>query len=210
MKPDAATIRFLHGTELHEQQRFRRFRLLGAIAAMAWALLVPASLVAQLPKPSEYQVKAAYIYNFGKFVKWPPTSVANQSSSFIICALGEDSMSSILQSTLSGKSIAGRPVTVKQISKPQDAIGCQILFLNLDEKSHLQGILSALGRASVLTVSDIPDFSKRGGMIQFVLEDDRVRFEINRASAESAGLTLTSDLLKVATVVRGTGQTGDQ
>lgn len=210
MKPDAATIRFLHGVEVHKQQRFIRFRMLCSVAATVWALLVPASLVAQMQKPSEYQVKAAYIYNFGKFVKWPPASADNQNSSFTICTIGEDSMSSVLQSTLSGKSIAGKPVSVKQVSKPQDAIACQILFLNMESKSHLQEILTALGQASVLTVSDIPDFSKRGGMIQFVLEGDRVRFEINRASAESAGLVLTSDLLKVATVVRGSSRTGDQ
>jgi len=180
-----------------------------AIAALVSLCMVPIGLFAQTPKPSEYQVKAAYIYNFGKFVKWPANAAANQNDSFTICVLDDDPFGSVLQSTLTGQSIGGRPVAVRRVPKPQEAIGCRILFIKADEESHLKGILAALGEASVLTVSDISDFSNRGGMIQFVLEGDRVRFEINRASAEGAGLTLTSDLLKVAVAVKGASRTGD-
>jgi hypothetical protein len=180
------------------------------IAAVVSLCMVPVGLLAQTPKPSEYQVKAAYIYNFGKFVKWPANVAANQNDSFTICVLDDDPFGSVLQSTLTGQFIGGRPVTVRHIPKPQEAIGCRILFIKADEEGHLKGILAALGEASVLTVSDISDFSNRGGMIQFVLEGDRVRFEINRASAEGAGLTLTSDLLKVAVAVKGASRTGDQ
>jgi YfiR/HmsC-like len=210
MKPGNATSRSVHSTEVPERQYFVNSRLLGTIAVTVWAILVATSLVAQTQRPSEYQVKAAYLYNFGKFVKWPASSVANQSNSFTICVLGDDPLGSVLQSTLAGQSIGGRPVAVRRIPKPQDGTTCHILFLNTEEQSHLREILRALGQASVLTVSDISDFSKQGGMIQFVMEGSRVRFEINRASAEDAGLVLTSDLLKVATAIRGTSRTGDQ
>lgn len=173
-------------------------------------LLCSVVLCAQSPRPSDYQVKAAYVYNFGKFVKWPASYTASQASSFPICVLDGDPFGSVLQSTLAGETIGARPVTVKRLPKPQDATGCYILFINSTEDSHLKGILGAIGQASVLTVSDMPDFSKRGGMIQFVLEGERVRFEINLRNAEGAGLAVTSDLLKVAVAVRGSGRNGGQ
>jgi hypothetical protein len=210
MKLDSGTIRPLRSTKIRQWRRIRNRLLLPAIAAITYTLLAPISLAAQQNKPSEYQVKAAYIYNFGKFVKWPAESAANQGTSFTICVLGDDPFGATLQSTLAGESLGGRPVAIKRIQKPQDATSCHILFLNAAEDSHLRGILADLGQASVLTVSDMPDFSKRGGMIQFVLQDNRVRFQINRTSAEAAGLTLASDLLKVAAAVTGTGRTGDR
>jgi YfiR/HmsC-like len=210
MKPDAATIRPEHNAGVAARKRFRAHWQIGAVAAIIWALLVSTSAAVPPPKPNEYQVKAAYIYNFGKFVKWPAASAASQSGFFSICVLDGDPFGSVMQSTLAGQSIGGGPVIVKSITKPHDATDCRILFISSADESRLQEILSTLGQSSVLTVSDIPDFSKRGGMIQFILEGDRVRFEVNRASAEGAGLTLSSDLLKVAAAVRGTGRTGDK
>jgi hypothetical protein len=210
MKPDPATCRSANPVPACARQRPRNRLARGVVATMAVACLVSIGLPAQQLRPSADQVEAAYIYNFGKFVKWPAASVANRSNSFTICVLGQDPFGSVLQSTLAGQSLGGRLVSIQRIPTPQNAAACRILFLNAGEKNHLQKILAALGQVSVLTVSDMPDFSRRGGMIQFVLEGDRVRFEINRASAEDAGLVLTSDLLKVAAEVLGTGRTGDQ
>ena len=97
----------------------------------------------------------------------------------------------------------------KRISKPQEADGCRIVFISSSEESHLKEVLAALDKTSVLTVSDIPGFSQRGGMIGFILDGDRVRFDVNLASAKEAGLTLSSELLKVATNVRKTSHSGD-
>jgi hypothetical protein len=210
MKPDEGTIRFERNPGVPQRRCAQNWLVPFIIAAIVSACLVSPGLSGQSSKPSEYQVKAAYVYNFGKFVKWPAAVAASQSGPFSICVLGEDTFGSVLESTLTGQSIGGKPVTVKRIVKPQDATGCRILFISSADESHLREILSTLGQSSVLTVSDIPDFSKRGGMIQFVLEGDRVRFEVNRASAEEAGLTLSSDLLKVAAAVRGAARTGDK
>jgi hypothetical protein len=174
------------------------------------ALFVSVRAPAQQAKPNEYQVKAAYVYNFGKFVKWPTDAAANRSSGFTICVLGDDPFGTVLQSTLASESLGGKPVAVKRVPTPEDAASCHILFLSTVQETKLKEILAALGQAPVLTVSDIPEFSQRGGMIQFVLQGDRVRFEINRANAEGNGLNLTSDLLKVAVVVRGSVRKGDQ
>jgi len=179
-----------------------------SLALVGWAYLISGVAYAQQAKPSEYQVEAAYIYNFGKFVKWPAASAATRTGAFTICVLGEDPFGSVLQSTLAGKLLDGKPVAIKRLQKPPDAAGCHILFIDSAQERNLRAILAAAKEASVLTVSDMPDFSKRGGMIQFVLIGDRVRFEINVASTESASLVLASDLLEVGAAVRRSAESG--
>jgi hypothetical protein len=195
MKPSNATCRLPYNA------------LPYVMVVMIWALLSGSSPQAEQPKPSEYQVKAAYIYNFGRFVTWP-AKVANQKSGFAICVLGQDPFGPALDSIIAGKVLDGKPVVAKRISKPQDAVSCRILFINATESDHLQEILNALNQTSVLTVSDMPDFSRRGGIIQFVLEENKVEFEVNLTSAASAGLVLSSELLKVASSLRGSKHSG--
>jgi hypothetical protein len=187
--------------------RFGYSALPSVMAAMVWALSGGINPQAEQPKPSEYQVKAAYIYNFGRFVTWP-AKVADQKKDFSICVLGQDPFGPALDSVLAGEMLDGRPVVAKRISRPEDAADCRILFINSTESNHLQQILAALNQAPVLTVSDMPDFSRRGGIIQFVLEEKKVRFEVNLTNAESAGLVLSSQLLKVASSVRGSARSG--
>jgi uncharacterized protein DUF4154 len=153
---------------------------------------------AQRLTATEYQVKAAYLYNFGKFVGWPDKGALSKDEPFEICVLGEDPFGLTLDSALTGAKISGKIVTAKRISKPQEIDSCRILFISSSEGAHLEEILGTLERASVLTVSDIPQFSQRGGMIEFVLDGGRVRFQVNLTNAEGAGLNMSSELLKVA------------
>jgi hypothetical protein len=165
---------------------------------------------AQQPSPpTEYQVKAAYLYNFGKFVDWSTANEAAKRDSFQICVLGQDPFGPSLDAALAKQSIDGKSVMARRLTKPQDALGCRIVFISSSEVRQLKGILTALDGAGVLTVSDIPQFSQRGGMIEFTLEGNRVRFEVNLAPAEAAGLTLSSELLKVAVAVRKSTSSGD-
>ena len=173
-----------------------------------WSIAMGTALLAQQPKPNEYQVKATYLYNFGRFIKWPETAPAGKDS-FSVCVLGQDPFGPVLDSTLAGEALDGKPVVLRRFSKPQDAGDCRILFISTTEEKHLKEILTVLDEGGVLTVSDMPGFTRRGGMIQFVLEGDRVRFEINLSSAESARLVLSSELLKVATNVKRNGRSGD-
>jgi hypothetical protein len=166
-------------------------------------------LPAQQTKPNEYQVKAAYLYNFARVVKWPAVIAAGKGDSFAVCVLGQDPFGSTLDSTLAGEALDGKPVVIRRIARPQDAADCRILFVSSTEEHHLKEILAAIEQASVLTVSDIPGFSRRGGIIEFIAEGGRVRFEINLASAESARLVLSSELLKVAATVRRSSGSGD-
>ena len=179
------------------------------VAIVLLALVHIPVLQAQQPKVSEYQVKATYLYNFGRFVHWSPNATATKGDSFSICVLGQDPFGPTLDSTLVGETLDGKPLAVKRISTPREAGECRILFVSLTEEHHLKEILAATDQAGVLTVSDIPGFSRRGGMIQFVMEGDRVRFEINLATAESAKLVLSSELLKVAAAVRRNTRSGD-
>jgi hypothetical protein len=176
--------------------------------AIAWALVGSSCLHAQQSSPTEYEVKAAYLYNFGKFVEWP-AKVTAASELFSICVLGEDPFGASFDATIASESINGKKVVVKRIAKPQDAVSCRILFISSSEESRLKEILAALDDTSVLTVSDISQFTRRGGMIRFVMEANRVRFEVNLTTAEHAGLTLSSQLLKVAISVRRSSQAGD-
>lgn len=157
---------------------------------------------AQDAKPTEYQVKAAYLDNFGRFVGWPASVKAAGENSFEICVLGRDPFGQVLDGTLAGEVIDGKETVARRISKPQDALSCRILFVSSSEAGQLKEILAALGTRGVLTVSDMPQFTRNGGMVQFVLDGNRVRFEVNLTIAERAGLTLSSQLLRLATNVR--------
>jgi len=188
--------------------RAKRRSLRYVLEAITFALCCSAVL-AQQPRAGEYQVKAAYLLNFGKFVKWPPLAAADKNETFAACVLGPDPFGATLDSTLAGETLDNKPVVIRRISKPQDAADCRILFISSTEGKRLKEILTAIDQASVLTVSDMPGFSRRGGMIEFVLEGSRVRFEINLARAENAKLSLSSELLKVAATVRRNPGSGD-
>jgi hypothetical protein len=180
------------------------------IAAVVTGLLTGAAyLPAQNSKPTDYDVKAAYLYNFGHFVDWPANAATAKNDSFVVCVLGQDPFGPVLDATLAGESIAGKRVTAKRISTPQESANCQILFLSSAEDPQLHKIIEALNEQPVLTVSDMPQFSQRGGMIQFVLEGKKIRFEVNLTAVQHAGLTLSSELLKVATTVRRNSSPGN-
>lgn len=156
-------------------------------------------------KPTQYEVEAAYLFDFGKFVAWP-AAAQSSAAPFVICVLGDDPFGPILDRTVAGETLRGRPVQDKRITRAQDATGCSILYISSSESGRLSKILPAIQEAPVLTVSDIPDFVQQGGMIQFVLREGRVRFEVNLAPSQKNGLALSSELLKVAVqVIRGVG-----
>jgi hypothetical protein len=180
-----------------------------AIVVLAGAMVSPSSLQGQRAKPTEYEVKATYLFNFSRFVEWPAEGLPGQSDSFAICVLGEDPFGPALKATVAQETIAGKGVVAKQIPAPQDAVNCRVLFISSSEDKRLKEILTSLGTASVLTVSDLPRFTQRGGMVEVVSEGNRIRFEVNTATAERAGLTLSSELLKVAVNVRRSLQRGD-
>ena len=189
--------------------RPRRLSIRLTAVVAAWVLLHLSSALGQHAKPTEYEVKATYLYNFSKFVQWPVQAGPAQSDAFTICVIGQDPFGPALNATVENETVAGKRVVARQIPVSQDAVNCRVLFISSSEDKRLQQLLTSLNGASVLTVSDLPKFAQRGGMVQFVLEGNRVRFEVNSAAAERAGLRLSSELLKVAVNVRRSIQPGD-
>ena len=168
-------------------------------------LILPLTSVlslAQQAHPTESQVKAAYLYNFGKFVRWESDRMSSRGS-FDVCVLGKDPFGGDLDSTVAGESIDGKRITVRRVAKVQDAGSCSILFVSSSEERPLSSVLTSAQPLSVLTVSDMPHFAEKGGMIGFVKQEDRIRFEVNRKAAEQSHLVLSSELLKVAVRVLG-------
>lgn len=163
---------------------------------------VAIGLFAQAPA-TEYEVKAAYLLNFGKFIKEPAAPTSPETNKFTICVMGDDPFGQVLDSTVRGEKIGGKPVAARRIKRAQDTAGCQVLFISRSEEKQVRKILPSLNKAGVLTVSDMPGFLDRDGMIQFTLMENRVRFEVNLDAVQGAGITLSSELLKVASSVKG-------
>jgi len=158
--------------------------------------------------PTEYQVEAAYLFNFAKFVTWP-AEVSSKRKSFDLCVLGPDPFGPVLLQTVNGETLDGKPVITKHIASAQESSGCAIVFIaGAPEQRRLGVLLAILAKQHILTVSDIPHFVDRGGEIGFVLERGHVRFEVNQSAAEEAGLSLSSELLKVAVAVKKTHAKG--
>lgn len=178
--------------------RHRRGRIVSSCLALFAAF---ALLYASADRPTEYQVKAAYLFNFGRFVKWP----APAEGEFRICVLGRDPFGDVLDQTIRGEKIDGHDLVARRIAAISEAAGCRILFISASEERRVAAHLAALRNAPILTVSDAPRFSQREGMIEFIKDGERIRFEVNLAAAERAQLALSSDLLKVATHVRRAG-----
>ncbi len=169
----------------------------------ARALLVAATVVFAQPRPSESDVKAAYLLNFGKFLRLSGVPTGSRPPTFDICVLGHDPIGHVLDDVTAHESIDSRTVRVVRIADAYAARGCQVLFISPDEGDGIHADLAALGNADVLTVSDAPDFLKDGGMIQFVTLRQHVRFAVDLDAVNRTHLVLSSELLRVALSVTG-------
>jgi YfiR/HmsC-like len=175
------------------------------------ALLVNTVLApAQDSAPTEYQLKAAFLYNFAKFVDWPSNSFANDHSPFAICILGVDPFGSTIDDTLRGKTIGDHPVVVQRGKEPADVRHCHIIFISSSEKRRLPEILAALQGVNALIVGETERFADSGGTIQLMIEQNHVRFAINTDAAESSGLRISSKLLALAKVVHTASDSGKE
>ena len=159
------------------------------------------TLPASAQGPSEYQVKAAFLYNFAKFVEWPTGTSGGDGDALVVCAMGEDPFEHALEDVVKGKSFNGKTFEVRYVSTIREARSCGVLFISSSERKRVGSILEGLKGASVLTVGDTPGDAKRGCIIDFLLEDNRVRFEINVKAANLANLKISAKLLSLAKVV---------
>ena len=180
-----------------ELLRLRRLPRCAASLAVALSLLVAGGPRA-LAQPSENDVKAAFLYNFTRFVDWPDEAFLAPDAPFLFCILGEERFGAEVVETVAGKALEGRATRVRHLTDLSGLSGCHLLFVGSSERGRLPEILAALRHLPVLTVGDTDDFVGAGGMIGFVLRQSRVRFEIDQSVAERAGLSISSRLLDLA------------
>jgi hypothetical protein len=145
---------------------------------------------------AEYQLKAAFIYRFAQFTEWPASALA-RSEKLVLCVLGEDPFGNSLHG-IEGNTVHERPLSIRYLSDPQQIGECHIAFLGPMKAETANVAIKRSRQYGVLSVSDAAGFAAAGGMIQFVIVNNRVQFEINAAAAERGGLRLSSHLLKLA------------
>jgi hypothetical protein len=157
--------------------------------------------VAQVRQADEDRVKAAYLYNFAKFVEWPPASFSSVDDPLIICSVGDARLAEILQQTARGKQAQGRSIEVRQVSGAGEFKACRILWIAFPDKERISPILRSVQSASVLTVGQSDEFIRLGGTINLARNENSIELEINPKAAETAGLKISSRLLAVSRVV---------
>lgn len=177
-------------------------RLLLSKAAGCLLLLTLASglfsIQAQAQALKEYEVKAAFLYNFAKFVDWPGEAFSDGRAPLVLGVIGNDQFGGALDQVINGKSIGGRALIVRRLRWGQDLRSCHILFIDSSEQKRLPQILQSLKGSTVLTVGDMEQFIQQGGIINFIVEASKIRFEINSRGANQARLRISSKLLALS------------
>ena len=166
---------------------------------LTWCLLLAvlaAPAKAQELQYSESEVKAAFLYHFGTYVQWPPS--ARDSGPITIAVLGADTVVDQLRSFLPGRTIQGRAVEVRPLTRIEELGDAEVLFIGAERNGDLAQLVAAVNKRPVLLVTDAADGLRNGAMVNFQIVDRRVRFEISVPRAEEAGLALSSRLLSAA------------
>jgi hypothetical protein len=169
--------------------------------AIVWFASVEPQLRAQEFNPREYQVKAVFLFNFVQFVEWPATAFPSADAPIRIGVLGDNPFSGALEAAVQGEKVRNRSIVVEPSSRLESLRDCHVVFVSRSQRAEIGTILAVLGSRPVLTIGEVPDFAGRGGIINFYLEGQKVRFEINRAAAQRSGLKLSSQLLTLARLV---------
>ena len=151
---------------------------------------------------NEYEVKAAYLYNFARFVEWPDNVSPDPRGPVVIAILGRDPFGGEIDRYIQGKTINGRRLVIKRFSSLEAYEHCHILFVSSSERRNLPRILAAVRNSSVLTVSETDRFAQIGGIINFITKENSIGFEINQAAAERVGLKISYQLLSLGRVVK--------
>ena len=164
------------------------------------AFSVSASLAAEVAAPSEYELKAVFIYNFIKFTEWPPAKLGKSDEPFIIGILGKDPFGGALDKVVEGDTLYDKPAVVRRYARVDDVVASHALFISFSEEQSITAVLKLLDGqgASILTIGETENFAKRGGVIGLKKENKKVVFGINLIAANRAGLNISAQLLKIA------------
>ena len=160
----------------------------------------PQNLFAQ--PANEYQVKAGFLFNFAKFITWPEAAFPSPDAPFIIAIVGEDPFGVILDQAVTGKQIQDRPIIVRRFATLDDLDRCHILFASRSESDQYERIFEHARLLFALTVGESEQFTRRGGSIDFVISNQKIRFEINSDAARRTDVRINAKLLKLAMIVK--------
>lgn len=192
-------------------------RLILAIAILPIVLASGASSAhaQDVSSASEYLIKAGFIYNFANLVQWPAASFPQSDSVIVIAIVGEDHFGTTINHVLDGKKVNGRPFTIRHFKSVSELLksrgdlkDCQILYISASEIRHANEVVQALKGMPILTIGEMPGFANGGGIINLVVEDNRVRFEVNVQAAKEADLNISSRLLALARIVQSPSPDG--
>ena len=172
---------------------------------VAWALALVVVVAARpLPafaEPTEHEVKAALIFNITRFVEWPAAAFGSPSAPLVVTIMGDDDVSDVLERVLLDKRVNGHPLEVRHVHKLEEVPKCHVLYVAGSEKRRAAAILKELRGTNTLTVADFEHFAERGGHVNLVVDDQRVRVFVNPMSAVESHLTISAKLLSLAQIV---------
>jgi YfiR/HmsC-like len=151
----------------------------------------------------EYRVKAALLFRFAQFIEWPPEAFKDANDTLNFCTFGADPFDGALDETVAGKKIEGRAIRVQHLRGSENVKGCQLLFVGARESKRIPAVLASARDSSVVTVGESDGFAQEGGVIGFILEENKIRFEINVQAARHAGIKISSRLMLLAKNVYG-------
>lgn len=170
--------------------------------AVLLALIASFVCVGKTADVKEYEIKAAFIYNFAKFVEWPEEAFGRADAPLIIGILGKDPFGKMIDQAVEGRRVHGRPMEIKRVNWGAEVRTCHILFVSSSESGKIGQLSELVKNAPILTIGETPGFASRGGIINFTEEEGKVRFEINADAAKRARLTISSKLLSLAKLVK--------
>ena len=185
----------------------RAMVILLVVAGVLAVSTQPAS--AQTDQVGEYELKAAILYNLSRFVEWPTSAYADSQTPTVLCILGQDPFGNSLKTLGQKQDTNGRPVSIRQLKNENGIRDCHVLYISSSERKTVAQILARLKGSSVLTVGEMSQFAAQGGVIQFMLEDKQVHFQINLDAASRMALKISSRLLVLARIVKDQGPNPD-
>ncbi len=160
----------------------------------------PCSISAQPTISKEYQVKAAFLLNFTRFIEWPPSSFTSDQAPIVIGILGANPFGNYLNEIVTNEKVNTHPLIVQHYKSINDMKSCHILFINKLETEYLAQVPEILKERNILTVSDAPDFLRQGGMMLFFTKNNKIQFQINLDAVKTTKLDISSKLLRLAEI----------
>ena len=176
-------------------------RALLTVALVLLLQAIPSAVAAQKESAGEYELKTAMLYNLTNFVDWPASAYPDGRQALSLCILGRDPFGDSLRSTVVSGPGSVRSVAIRRIQGEQELAGCHVLYIGSSERKTAAQIFASVKSSGVLTVGEMTQFAARGGMVQFSLEDQRIRFDINLDAVSRSGLKVSSKLLALAHIV---------